>query len=406
MTDSLDRRAQDEGGAVFLESRQGRLTYREAEALVSGRARALGDRSGSQVVVEPRLDLESVVELLAVPRSGATMVVIGPDRPDSGTLREMAASELRPSHSILFTSGSSGSPRGVRLSKDNWRAAAQASRDHLQHRPGDRWLCVLPLHHVGGLIIIHRMVAVGGRVILEPDLPQARARLAEVEWASLVPTQLYRILRMSSSPLTNSPRVLVGGGPVEANLIGAGLAAGLEVLPSYGMTETTSQAATARTPGGPLVPLPGIEIRIGPEDRIELRGDTVMLGYVGRPEVEGWLTTNDRGRINPDRTLSVVGRLDRVIVTGGEKVDPVQVEEALSQHPRVKEVAVIGLPDPEWGERVAVAVVGEVDPGELEDFLRSRLPGHARPRLWLGLEALPRTELGKVDAARLRRLFP
>jgi O-succinylbenzoic acid--CoA ligase len=357
------------------------------------------------MVVEPRLDIDSVVELLAVPRSGATMVVIGPDRPDAVSLLALAAAEPRPSHSILFTSGSSGTLRGVRLSADNWRAAALASRDHLQHRPGDRWLCVLPLHHVGGLSIIWRMLAVGGTVVLEPDLARATARLREVEWASLVPTQLYRILRMSSSPLTNSPQVLVGGGPVDPALIEEARGAGLEVLPSYGMTETTSQAATAREAGGPLRPLPGVELRIGPEGRIEVRGDTVMLGYVGAPEVEGWHPTHDRGRLRPDGSLAVEGRLDRVIITGGEKVDPAQVEAELSGHPGVKEVAVVGIPDPEWGERVGVAVVGEVEAEELEDFLRSRLPGYARPRLWLGLEALPRTELGKIDTNGLRRLF-
>lgn len=382
------------------------LTYRQVAERVAARVAELGDRGATQVVVKPRLDFDSVVELLAVPLTGATAIVISPDRADGDDLIRLAGSDHRQAHTVMFTSGSSGRPKGVRLSSANWEAAAHAFMEHLGLQPAERWLCPLPLHHVGGLSIIYRSLLAGGTVVLESDLDRAAGWLDRVAWVSLVPTQLHRILSKRTDTFTSPLSVLLGGGPAASILVRRGLEAGLRVLPTYGMTESTSQAATARVPGGPLELLPGVDIEIDESEHIVIRGATVMLGYVGEPEIEGVFVTSDRGRVHPDGSLEVLGRADRVIITGGEKVDPSMVESAIASLPGVTEVVVLPLADPEWGERVVAVFVGDADPTELASVLRSTLPAYAIPKQWLRVDALPHTDLGKVDVAALSGLFP
>lgn len=403
--DWLTRKVDATPDQEFLVAGDEKLTYSQVASLVSVRAGELGDRQGTQVLVAPRLEVDSVVELLAVGRSGATMVVIGPDRPDGDQLIRLAAHDPRAAHTILFTSGSSGSAKGVRLSESNWRAAAEASMKHLGHGAGDRWLAALPLHHVGGLSILYRSLYAGGTVVLASDLDQAGAWLDRVAITSLVPTQLYRLLQRRTDVFGSAPTVLLGGGPADPVLVERAGDAGLKVLRTYGMTETTSQAATARDPGGPMFPLPGVEVAINSDGRICISGPIVMSGYLGETDLTGGFVTSDRGVMNADGSLEVLGRSDRVIITGGEKVDPGMVEALVARHPGIAEVAVVGVPDPEWGERVVGVYVGQVDTGEVEALLRSVLPSYACPKQWLQVEGLPRTDLGKVDAAGVIRLF-
>jgi O-succinylbenzoic acid--CoA ligase len=412
MTDQYLRQQADlNPDAPFLVTRERSLTYGEVDQLVSGRARDLGDRSGAQVVVWTAIDVESVVEILAATRSGATAVLISATLSGDLAAKQIAeaAQEARPSQSILFTSGSSGTPKGVRLASSNWEAAASVSIGRLGHGPDSRWLCPLPIHHVGGLSIIYRTMAAGGSVVLAPGAADLVAWIGRVHFASLVPTQLYRALEGRTETFTNKPVVLIGGGRSEPHLLDSADAAGMTVLPTYGMTETTSQVATAR-PGDPerrLMPLDGVQVRIGTDDRIQVRGATVSLGYVGEPERSPaeWFTTSDRGRIEPDGALVVLGRADRLIVTGGENVDPAQVESAIESHPNVVEAAVVALADQEWGEVVAAAYAGNISAHQLRSFVANRLPTHAVPKRWLQVRALPRTELGKVDNTRLQVMF-
>ncbi|HSL24732.1 MAG TPA: AMP-binding protein, partial [Acidimicrobiia bacterium] len=393
--DLLAQKADETPGAVFLESAGATLTYAATAGLVAERAAALGDRSGGQVAVQPRLDVESVVEVLAVIAAGATAVVVpaGPPAELQEDLIGRAHSDPRPCHSILFTSGSSGYPKGVRFSLGNWQAAARASMVTLGHGPGDRWLCPLPLHHVGGLSIVFRSLQAGGAVVLSPYQDHTAGWLDRVRFASMVPTQLHRVLRRRTDGYRNHPRVLVGGGPVDGGLLDRAATAGLEVLPTYGMTETTAQAATAR-PGDParrLYPLPGLEIAVGPEGRIEVRGETVSLSYLGEPDRRPgeWFATADWGRIEADGSLTVLGRLDRVIISGGEKIDAETVERLLGAVAGVEEVAVIGLPDREWGETVVAAYRGLIEPGELAPVVRQALGPRAVPKRWLRLDRMP-----------------
>jgi len=197
------------------------------------------------------------------------------------------------------------------------------------------------------------------------------------------------------------------------------LAGGWPVALTYGMTETCSQVATAspalvrRKPATVGPPLPGVEVRIADDGEIRVRGATVAAGYVGGEALDldddGWLRTGDLGELDGEGDLRVVGRRAERIVSGGVNVDPLEVEGALREAPGVEDAAVVGLPDPVWGERVAAAVVarraGAAARDELEAYLRRRLSGPKRPRTLVVVDALPRNRMGKVDREAVAALL-
>lgn len=381
-----------EADRPFLTADGRTWTYGEARVEVSSR---LTDRPR---VVAPRQDASSVFDVVAGLSSGGVAVVgpaVEPPVTDGSAL-------------IVFTSGTTGRPRGVRLTRDNLRAAAAASAEHLGHGADDNWLMAMPIHHVGGLSILVRQLFCGGSVTLlplfDPEL-FADALHGGVTIASVVPTMLRRII--GHGPYSGLRAVLVGGGPIPDGLLEEAASAGLPVLPTYGMTETFGQVATLR-PGSPLErkahPLPGVEIRIEPNGRIAVKGSQVSPGYLGEPDrVDPWFVTNDLGTIDGEGALRVAGRADTVIVTGGENVNPEAVEDVISQHPAVGEVVVIGLPDEEWGQMVACVYEGEAD--ELKEWVSERLAGFMVPKRWLRVSEMPRTAIGKPDRAAVLRML-
>jgi O-succinylbenzoic acid--CoA ligase len=303
---------------------------------------------------------------------------------------------------VVFTSGTTGTPRGVRLTRANLTAAASASAEHLGNGPDDNWLLAMPLHHVGGLSIIVRQMFTGGSVTLLPGFePEsfAAAMHGDVTMVSVVPTMLRRILE--HGPFSDLKAVLVGGGPIPGGLLEEAAATGLPVLPTYGMTETFGQVATLR-PGEPLEtkahPLPGIDVRIEADGRIAVRGDQVSPGYLGEPDrADPWFVTNDLGTLDDDGALRVLGRADLVIVSGGENVNPERVEAVLRQHPDVVEAIVVGVPDPEWGQTVICVYEGAASPEELASLVSDGLPGFMAPKRWMRVDSIPRTAIGKPD---------
>jgi o-succinylbenzoate---CoA ligase len=322
---------------------------------------------------------------------------------------------------IVFTSGTSGGGRPVVLTGANLAAAAAGSQARLGNGPGDRWLGVLPLYHVGGLSILWRSAREGGTVVLEESFDAGRAgtllATGGIAFASLVPTMLRRLLAVSSGPFPGVRAVLVGGGPADPALLAAARRAGLPALQTYGMTETASQVATeapgegGTRPGSAGRPLQGFEVRVvdaagkalppGCEGRLEVRGPAVSPGYLGEPERApgAWYRTGDAGWLDAEGYLFVAGRADAVIVSGGENVHPEEVEAVLRQHPAVADVRVFGEPDAEWGRRVVaqVALMGSAgwDPAGVEAFARSRLAAHQVPKRWEVVERVDRSEMGK-----------
>jgi o-succinylbenzoate---CoA ligase len=263
------------------------------------------------------------------------------------------------------------------LSRAALEASAQATLARLGASSGDRWLCCVPLHRIAGLQIVVRSRLLGTPPVIHPRFdPHAIAAEDDVTLVSIVPTMLARLLD-AGVDLRRFRAVLVGGGPAPPGLLDRAHAAGVPLVASYGMTETS---------GGCVydgVPLDGVDVRLAADGRILIRGPVLCSGYRDGPALQdGWLHTADVGAWDPGGRLRVLGRTDTTIITGGEKVDPAEVADVLRAHPAVDEVAVFGRPDPDWGERVVARVVTDGEPPTLDvlrDWVRARLAAYKAP---------------------------
>lgn len=292
------------------------------------------------------------------------------------------------------TSGSTGRPKQVLLSRDAVRASVGASAERLGAT--GRWALAVPPDFVGGFNVVVRSLAAGRPPVIVDELDFSSV---EAEFLSLVPTQLHRLLE-APDQLRRFHTILVGGGPSDAALRTRAREAGLNVVATYGMAETC---------GGVVYdgrPLEGVQIRIGDDARIRISGPTLFDGYVGIPGSgpdDGWFTTADAGSFN-DGVLSVFGRMDDMVITGGVKVATPAVAARLRQHQWVRSAEVLGLPDPEWGQRVVAFVVGEVDLDDARDWVGETLPRSWAPRQIVALAEMPLLENGKVDRRALLEL--
>ena len=324
---------------------------------------------------------------------------------------------------VLWTSGTAGRPRGVSLTVANLRASATACGRRLGLQTDDRWYLSLSLAHVGGLALVTRAALLGSAVVARgPFSVEAFRTLtssATVSHVSLVPTMLAHVLDAGVEASPELRCVLVGGARTPLALVERAQAAGFPVALTYGLTEATSQVATAAPGAVPDVPdtvgepLPGVEVRISDSGEILVRGPTIAATYVGSPEplvdAQGWLHTGDLGAIDARGSLRVTGRIGDRIISGGSNVDPLEVEEVLRAHPAVADAAVTGVPDEEWGELVVAAVVrrtdSTLDSEDLTDHIRAHLGGAKIPRQVRFINAVPRNPNGKIDRGGLRVLF-
>ena len=304
---------------------------------------------------------------------------------------------------VVHTSGSRGAGTPVELTFANWLWSALGSSVALGHPREERWLCALPLSHVGGLSVLLRAVIGTTTVVLHQRFG-TDAVLGELMGVggptavSLVPTTLARLLDVG---LRNPPALrvaLTGGAPIPPALLERARAAGVPAVATYGLTEACSQVATD---GAPLfctrVRIEGGEILVA--------GPTVAPGAV---DADGWLHTGDLGTLDAEGRLTVTGRAADIIVTGGENVAPGEVEAVLEAHPAVAEAAVHGRPDPQWGEAVVATVVLRAPAGEAELIAHcaGALATFQVPKAIAFVDALPRTASGKVRRGELDRRGP
>jgi O-succinylbenzoic acid--CoA ligase len=317
---------------------------------------------------------------------------------------------------VISTSGSEGAPRGVMLSAANLDAAAAASNRHLPLAAGDLWLDCLPLYHIGGLSIVWRCARAGAAVLLHEGF-HAEAVAADLQrhpitHLSLVPAMLALLLETGVAPPARLRHLLVGGAALSQSLYDKATAAGWPLNPSYGMSETAAQVATWTPADGPwhqgLVgrPLGDNEFALAADGRIRIRGPQVMAGYLDGSGVDanGWLTTGDLGEIDAKGRLTVTGRADDMLISGGRNVHPLEVESCLAACPGIRDVAVTGLADKFWGDLVVALVVGDATAQGIADWCRPRLPGAAQPRRIVHLANLPRNAAGKLERSLLRQL--
>ena len=351
----------------------------------------------------------------------------------SGQSHEPLGIDLNAMQAILFTSGTTGRPKGAQITFGNHWFSAVASAWRVGVLPDDRWLVCLPLYHAGGLAIVWRSCIYGTAVILESGFSVERVAEAfaahAISLVSLVPTQLYRLMDADVRWPVSLRLGLLGGGAATPELMARATGLGLPVATTYGLTETASQVATLppeaarRKPGSvgkaltfssiTIVDEQGTPLPVGETGEVVVRGPTVMSGYYRQPESrtlrDGALYTGDLGYLDGDGDLWIVQRRSDLIVSGGENVYPAEVEAILRQHPAVADVCVVGVANAEWGQVVAAAVVlkhdATVDEAALIAFCRERLAGYKRPRRVLFVDALPQTASGKVIRPAVAAFF-
>ena len=402
-----------------IEGPERTLTYSELSAAAIGAAGALqrrgvqpGDRVAlalpsvedfavamhgcllARAVAVP-VDLRMTSEERAARMAGAQVVLSEPPRP--APRGDVVGDDGDVAAVVMHTSGTTGAAKPVVLTRGNWMANALGSAVALGLNPAERWLCPMPLTHVGGLSIPIRSAiyattaVVHGRFDTHAVLEELMSPERRITLVSLVATMLSRLL---DGGLSNPPTLrwaLLGGGPIPAALLERASAAGVPVAPSYGLTETCSQLATFGWP------LPGGEVRLAADGEVLAAGPMVSAGALAD---DGWLHTGDLGCVDARGRLAITGRKADTIVTGGENVAPVEVEDVLLAHPAVADAGVHGREDPEWGEAVVASVVPAdgltVSPEELRAHCAARLAGFKVPKRFEFVAALPRTETGKL----------
>ena len=356
---------------------------------------------------------------------------------------------------IFFTSGTTGFPKGVILTFENYHVNAIASAERLGVDPHERWLLTMPLFHIGGMTIIFRSAIYGTQIVLHSgfDVDKVHHALTEenITIVSLVPTMLHRLLEKypNFKPSSSLRAILLGGSGAPENLIKKSLDLNLPIALTYGLTEATSQVATSTPeqtrakPGSVGKALQGTTVKIVDEKNqplpanqvgeIVVSGKTVMQGYLTRHCEEGALPdeaipkrqerllrtnalamtehgilhTGDIGHLDDDGDLWVHTRRTDLIVSGGENIYPEEIERALTNHPAVSEACVVGLADPAWGQSVAAAVVTReaVSEESLTRFLRGQIAGYKIPKQILFVESLPHTASGKLMRAKVASIY-
>jgi O-succinylbenzoic acid--CoA ligase len=320
---------------------------------------------------------------------------------------------------ILYTSGSTGAPKAALHTWKNHLYSAKGANANMPLREGDRWLLSLPLYHVGGLAPLVRCALAGATAVV-PDPNQRLAddlRRRKVTYVSLVPTQFRRLLEATEGPPPRSLRgILLGGGPIPGTLVRRAEARGWPVLASYGSTEMASQVATTALGGtGALLGragrcLPHRRLRIE-DEQILVAGASLFEGYVTGDGIDdprrgdGWFPTGDRGRLDAAGRLRVLGRTDRMFVSGGENIQPEEIEDVLEQLSGIERAVVVPVPHPDYGARPVAFVEGaDADSAEgLRAALADRLPGFKIPEAFHSFSSGGPSEGRTVDRDALTR---
>jgi O-succinylbenzoic acid--CoA ligase len=406
--------------AIAIEAPERALTYTQlSDAAIEAAAalQAQGVRGGERVALALPPGEDFVIALHGCMLAGAAAVPVDLRHSTAERARRMAGAQivvseplsgdgiLHPTASendeattlaVMHTSGTTSDPKPVALTQANFLASALGSAAALGLDQDERWLCPMPLTHVGGLSIpirsaIYATTAVlHGRFDTEAVLTELMDPARAITLVSLVPTMLARLLDAGLQRPPTLRWALLGGGPLPPALLQRALDAGVPVAPTYGMTEACSQIATFG------YPLAGVDLRTQ-EGEILVRGPIVAPGAA---DEHGWLHTGDLGRFDEHSGLVITGRKADTIITGGENVAPTEIEDVLVDHPAVADAAVHARPDPEWGEAIVAAVILRdgmtASEAELREHCAARLARFKVPKEVRFVAHLPRTASGKL----------
>ncbi|WP_230088132.1 o-succinylbenzoate--CoA ligase [Alicyclobacillus mali (ex Roth et al. 2021)] len=392
------------------------------------------DESAAQFASQVAKEVSRPVTVLVLPEE-AWDAATASQAPASSP--ESADVSLASVHAIVYTSGTTGRPKGAMITYQNHWYSAMASALQFGLDPDERWLVPMPLFHVGGMGVLMRSLIYGTTAVVHDRFDAERVDRAlasgEITLVSLVPTMLARLLKVRQSPYPPRLRaVLLGGAGCPRPVLERALELGLPVAQSYGLTETNTQVATIdvrdalRKKGSSGRPLANTRIAVqgpmgpttepGVEGEILVQGPSVFAGYYNRKEeteralAGGWLHTGDIGRFDEEGFLYVLDRRADLIVSGGENVYPAEIESLLLGFPSVVDAGVVGKPDDEWGQVPVAFVV--LEPGHvltdemgraLREELRGRLAHYKVPAEFVQVDALPRTASGKLMRYELRK---
>lgn len=347
---------------------------------------------------------------------------------DPATNAQMSGYRMEDRAVILFTSGTTGTPKMASLTWANLFYSAMGSAIRLGHLPGERWGLSLPLCHIGGLSIVVRCALLGTTAVVFERFDAgavADALVAgEMTMWSGVSAMMWQVLEAMGDrrPHASFRFALLGGGPVPESLLDACARHDLPVATTYGMTETGSQLTT-RSPemawadamsAGPSLLFSQARVAQGAESgELEVRGETLCEGYLDESlgvmdlrDEQGWFATGDWGRVDERGSVHILERRTDMIVTGGENVYPAEIEAVLAEHDGVQDVCVVGLPDERWGQRVVAVLVSQgrnnVDMASVLAMSQERLASFKVPRQMECWGELPRTSLGKLRRAEVR----
>jgi long-chain acyl-CoA synthetase len=434
----------------------------------------LGVGAGDVVALKLRNRVEFVVLLFACWRLGATVTPVNPSLTEAEVTLQLEASGARllvvedgvsaagsvatlavgnlyakgpgwdgppqvdPSTLalLIFTSGTTGVPKGVMLDHANIDAMAEMGRQAMQLGPADRCLLILPLFHVNGIMVSVLMPLLAGASVVIAEKFDPYTFFDTVErhrptFFSAVPT-IYTMLAALPDDVRPDTSSLwfgiCGAAPASAELLVRFEARyGFPLIEGYGLSEgtcasTMNPVAGPRRPGTVGIAFPGQQIRIideagtevatGVDGEVTIAGPNIMRGYLGRPDetarviIDGWLHTGDIGHLDAEGYLTLVGRSKDMIIRGGENIYPKEIEDVLTSDPTVLEAAVIGVPDDKWGETVAAYV--QPRPGHtinleaLHNICAQKLAGYKRPTAIFVMDAIPKNAVGKTNKAPLR----
>ncbi|TDB51140.1 MULTISPECIES: o-succinylbenzoate--CoA ligase [Bacillaceae] len=343
--------------------------------------------------------------------------------------------DLNDTYTIMYTSGTTGNPKGVMQSYGNHWWSATGSSLNLGLQANDCWLVAVPLFHISGFSILMRSVIYGMRIVLHSRFEAIEANAAietkGVTIMSVVTSMLTQMLKeLGERKYPESFRcMLTGGGPVPRGLLDDCMEKGIPVYQTYGMTETSSQCVTLApedsiqklgSAGKPLMPCQlkivnasGKEVTNGLEGEIVVKGPNVTPGYLNKPEEtakaikDGWLYTGDIGKLDEDGFLYVLDRRSDLIISGGENIYPAEIESTLLKHPLIVEVGVTGVPDKQWGQVPAafLVVTSPIKKEELHIHCQAMLANYKIPKYYFIVDELPRTASNKIVRRKLPKLI-
>jgi o-succinylbenzoate---CoA ligase len=378
-----------------------------AARLLEALPAALDGTGPALLPLDPALPRPRLAELLRAFAPSAIQTNHGLERYDGpGPASGQRAAAGPDTALVIATSGSTGQPKGTELSGAALLASARAALRRIGAADGERWLCCLPTFHIAGIGVLVRSLLAGTTPVVVERLEPGALAASGCAHVSMVPTQLRRMLD-ARADLAAVHTILLGGAAIPPGMLDEARAAGGHVVTSYGMSETC---------GGCVyngMALDDVAVDIGPGDRIRIAGPVLFSGYWLRPDLTArardgrWFVTSDIGSVGPSGELHVRGRADDVINTGGEKVMAAEVEAVLGSCTGVREAAVVGRPDPEWGEVVTAVVVPD-DPAApptlagIRAHVRARMPAHAAPAALMLVERMPMLPSGKPDRQALR----